>query len=380
MHLREAGLRALLLVAGFLAALLVAETMARGYAHFGGDMGRILAAQDPLVLHIEPHGIDGYRQRPNDSHRYLNGTHATSNAMGFRGPLVERHKGADSFRIVLLGGSTTYGYGVEDEETVDSHMRKILRAKHRDVRFEVVNLALDGYDSYQLLQRLESDGLALSPDVVIVNSGINDVRNARFADLRIPDPRTVVWEGNLQQLRERANRGGPNLKELIAHYSYAARVPGLVRDHLVRWWTVSGRGTAVPHAAALDYFETNIRAIADLVRASGAKLILSTPPSSLESRYGPEDVSTQSYWIVDAATTQRYRDALASRLEGIAADYTARGWPVAYVSPDLPPELFLDDCHPTAEGYRVLAEVFVEALRPYLARRHPETRPEGGRA
>ena len=59
-------------------------------------------------------------------------------------------------------------------------MRDLLRTEYPGIRFDVVNLALDGYDSYQLLERLKSDGLGLSPDLVIVNSGINDVRNARF--------------------------------------------------------------------------------------------------------------------------------------------------------------------------------------------------------
>lgn len=155
--------------------------------------------------------------------RYANGTRAIWNALGFRGPLVPQHKRPGAFRMILLGESTTHGYQVDDDQTIDVHMRALLRERYPGIRFEVVNLALDGYDSYQIYERLKSDGLALSPDLVIVNAGINDVRNARFPNLKIPDPRTVVWEGNLQLMREEARRGGPSLSSRLTHYSYAAR-------------------------------------------------------------------------------------------------------------------------------------------------------------
>ena len=59
-------------------------------------------------------------------------------------------------------------------------------ALHHDRRFEVVNLALGGYDAYQLFERMRTDGVHFAPDLLIINSGINDVRNALFAGLEIP--------------------------------------------------------------------------------------------------------------------------------------------------------------------------------------------------
>jgi len=142
-------------------------------------------------------------------------------------------------RTILLGGSTTHGFGVANDQTIDTHMREILAERFPGIRSEVVNLALGGYDSYQVFERMRSDGVGLAPDVVIVNSGINDVRNAQFSDLRIPDPRTLIWEGNMQRMREEAERGGPTLWARVLHHSYAARLPGLYLENLTRKETIA---------------------------------------------------------------------------------------------------------------------------------------------
>lgn len=366
MHLGPIGRRAALVALGTLLAAISAELLVRGYAHLGGEVGKRLAIRDPMAVLFEPNGDYGYRQRPGRTQHYGNGTRATWNAMGYRGPEVERRKPRGTFRVILLGGSTTHGFGVDDDQTIDAHMRELLPRLHPGVRFEVVNLALGGYDSYQVYERMRSDGVGLSPDVVIINSGINDVRNAQFADLRIPDPRTLIWQGNMERMREEAARGGPSLWTRVLHYSYAARLPGLLRDNLMRRESAAGAREVTPKPDALDYFETNIRRTAELVAQAGADLILATPPSSLATRYAPDDFSDRGYWIVDAATTQAYRDQLARRLERIADDLSAAGRPVAYVAPELPPELFLDDCHLTGAGNRAVAMAFAEALEPYV--------------
>jgi hypothetical protein len=105
-----------------------------------------------------PHGEHGYKQRPGLIQHYPNGTRANWNRFAYRGPEVDTAKRRDVYRIVLLGGSTTHGYAVDDHETIDAYMRSILGDRYRDRRFEVVNLALGGYDSYQLFERMRTDG------------------------------------------------------------------------------------------------------------------------------------------------------------------------------------------------------------------------------
>ena len=353
----------LLVVIGFAVGGLLAEIGVRIYAATNEDFGARIRQWDPMAVLIEPHGVYGYRQRPNSTYTYGTGVAAHSNAMGFRGPEVQLTKPPGTVRVVLLGGSTTHGWGVADDETIGWYLAPLLAEQLQGSRFEVVNLAFDGYDSYQLLERLRSDGLGLDPDIIVVNSGVNDVGNARFADLDLvnPDPRTVIWAPALRRLRAEAQRGGPSLWTRIKHYSYLARVPGLIRARRARRKSFGPRRAVDSSLSrefsrtAVDYFAANIERIVQLAQDRDIATVLSTPPSSLLTLYPPHAKSMVAYWIKDAATTQAYRDSMGGELARIAATRRPSDPPVSYLSAGLPDELFLDDAHLTPAGNEALA-------------------------
>lgn len=341
----------------------LAEVTTRAYAGSAATpLARALRA-DPFAVLVEGHGDVGFRPKPHGTLEYANGAVATSNAMGFRGPEVVVPKPPGTTRIVLVGGSTTHGWGVGDDETIDHFMRRLLAERYPGRAFDVVNLAYDGYDSYQLFERLRSDGLSLEPDYVIVHTGINDVRNARFPGLVDRDPRTILWLPEVLRSLEEQSRG-PSLWTRLKHHSYAARLPSAARKQLL----VERDTLMTPHPDALDYFERNLMRIIHLTRDAGAVSLLSIAPSSLLTKYRPGDRSPISYWIGNAAITQTYRDSLAGRLQAVVERAATEGFPVARVPlHSLEAELFLDDAHLTAAGNRRMAEIFVTALAPYLA-------------
>lgn len=345
-----------------------AELVTRAFARFGGELGAELARFDPLRARFAPHGDFGYREWPNHPYPFGNGTVAYSNSMAYRGPEVAWEKPADAYRIVLLGESTTHGFGVEDDQTIDAFMRAELAARHPGRRFEVVNLALGGYDAYQIFERMRTDGVRLRPDLVIVNSGINDVRNAQFPDLEIPGPdrRTLIWEDDLARLRADLKRGGPGAWTRIRHHLFLARLPGFARAQMQTKEAVARLRSVEPYPDAVEYFAYYVERTADLADEIAADLVLSTPASAL-AHYDPRSMSFRGYWIIDAETTEAYRRLLARRMREIAQARSRRGRRVPYLSHDLPPDHFLDDCHLTAEGNRAVARRFVEAAAPFIA-------------
>lgn len=364
-----------LLVMGLVIGGVVGEVSLRLYAHAADTWLSESLRADPYAVLIQPHGEVGYRPRPGSEFAYANGARATINAIGYRGPEVSLDKPEGTLRIVIIGGSTTHGWGVDDRNTIDSYMREQLRTRYPHRTFEVVNLGFDGYDSRQILERLRSDGLALEPDFVIVNTGVNDVRNARYPDLQAVDPRTLLYLPELIRLRDEEQRGGPTLWTKAKHYLYIARLPGPLRSVLSGPLSApEARPARRPHPDAKDYFERNLREIVDLHRHTPTTLLLSTEPSSLRTRYDSDDLSRRSYWVGDAETTQEYRDSLDARLEAVVNDAVAAGLRVARVPyQDLDPALFLDDAHLTAEGNAAVARAFVDAIA-----RHLTDEPEGG--
>jgi lysophospholipase L1-like esterase len=363
---RELAKPALTAAVGLLLGLLLAEGLVRGAALVGLDAAARVARRDPFAFLYEPFGNFGYRERPGRLERYPNGTVAVFNADGYRGPRVAAAKPAGTYRVVLLGGSTTFGFGVNDDETIDAHLRRLLPARFPGACFEVVNLALGGYDSYQDYERMRVDGTRFSPDLVVLNSGINDVRNAQYARLGDPpDPRTLIWEPVMLTMREEA-RNGLRFSTVAQHYSYLARIPGYLLELRGQRRGLHAIQVTEPDGSAVEYFGINVKRTVDLAAGAGAAVILSKPPSALGIRNKPSDPPEKSYWIRDAGTTEDYRRRLAARMREIAERQRATGRRVRYVAPDLPLEQFIDDAHLNSAGNRAMAQHFIEAAAPIV--------------
>jgi lysophospholipase L1-like esterase len=345
--------------------LFLAEVAVRSFAVVSKGVGRRIALRDPMATVYQPYGNFGYRPKPGRFERFPNGSVAHYNSMGYRGPLVDVEKPPSTYRIVLLGGSTAAGYGTNDDQTIDAHMRHLLGARFPDRCVEVVNLAVGGYDSYQDFERMRVDGYRLSPDLVIVHSGINDVRNARYPDLTVPpDRRTLLWESALEELRA---PGGPSLWTRAKHYSYALRLPGYLMELRAQRRTIVAV-SQMPEAydAALDYFATNVQRTVDLAVGLNASVVLSTPPSALSFRNRPNDPLEKSYWIRDAGTTESYRSRLSARMVEIARREHLAGRSVFHVSHRVPLAQFLDDAHLLGAGNETVARHLVETIEPQL--------------
>lgn len=386
MNQRRCALLAGGLIGGLVGSVALAEGAIRLATVASAPLAEAMHDYDPMAVQIEPMGQLGYRQRPNALLHYRNGTTASTNSLGYRGPEVRSTPRAGTIRVILLGGSTTHGFGVGDYQTIDAYMREILAKRHPGVRFEVVNLAFDGYDSYELLERFRLQGVSLKPNIVVFNEGINDVRNAWFPNLAEADPRTLIWGDVVARLREERARGGPRPWTLMKHYSYLARTPAYVHDQFLRRHAQNRKleSDAVsrsadsdsrftfadsqrpPYPEAAELFDKHVRELTALAVAHGASVILSTPPSALRS-FPPAATSTRSYWLYDAKTTQRYRDELSRRLRVIAAQEYGLGGPVRYVAAAVPQSAFLDDCHLNAVGNRFLAEALSDEIDSILA-------------
>jgi GDSL-like Lipase/Acylhydrolase family len=253
-------------------------------------------------------------------------------------------------------------------------MRRLLPTRFPGVCFEVVNLALGGYDSYQDYERMRVDGTPLAPDLVVINSGINDVRNALYARLTDPpDPRTLMWEPVMRTMREEAQRG-PRLSTVLQHYSYLARIPGYALEVWGQRQGLKVIRVTEPDDSAIGYFETNVVRTTELAYGVGAEVILSVPPSALSMRNKPSDPVEKSYWVRDAGTTEAYRRRLAARMREIAERQRAAGRRVAYVTHDVPLEQFLDDAHLTGAGNQTVAYGLLEAAGPIIQAGLPDRR------
>ena len=84
--------------------------------------------------------------------------------------------------MVIVGDSYTFGEGVQDDETFSAGLERLIDNS------DVLNLGVHGYGTDQQLLRLQIDGLAYRPNVVVLGYYEDDIaRNRlRFRDYQKP--------------------------------------------------------------------------------------------------------------------------------------------------------------------------------------------------
>lgn len=179
--LRAAIVLAALVLALFVAEWIVTATDACGvsYPHETMRYRQELA----IATWNGPDGkldLDGtlIEQRPGAEVRFGDFTVRT-NALGFRGPEIARTKPAGTYRIVVLGDSVVFGWGVDDEVTFTRRWEKELNAGRGGRHYEVVNCGHLLYDTVQEAALFEHKVLALDPDLVLLVYVVNDVEPSR---------------------------------------------------------------------------------------------------------------------------------------------------------------------------------------------------------
>lgn len=157
--------RAGLLLAGALVALGLGEGLVRlaGAGEATLSRGTLHAFQPDYGWSCAP-GIDArYVLSGNFDARVV------CNERGQRGALVSLAKPPGTRRIVVLGDSFMWGYGVENADMLSARLAQLLPGS------EVVNLAANGYSTVQELVRFELEGLAYDPDLTLLAFTWNDL-------------------------------------------------------------------------------------------------------------------------------------------------------------------------------------------------------------
>jgi len=102
------------------------------------------------------------------------------NSLGYRDYEFTKNKPNDTYRILAIGDSTTYGFGVEINETYIKILEKFLNEKE-DKKYYIINAGFKsgrGPDTEYLF--IKKEGISLNPDMIIVGFFMeNDFRDYR---------------------------------------------------------------------------------------------------------------------------------------------------------------------------------------------------------
>jgi len=158
----------LAILAGFLAA---AEGVTR-LVWQGPEVDRTMPADPRLRWGLDPGGemvVDGVANR--------------INSRGYRGPEFQVEKPPCTLRIYSAGDSSAFGHGVPDGEAFVERLPGLLAERGvTDLTVEPINGAVPGYSTYQSLERLDQDGWALAPDLLLISNVWSDAGPAVVPD------------------------------------------------------------------------------------------------------------------------------------------------------------------------------------------------------
>ena len=99
------------------------------------------------------------------------------NSEGFRGSEFTKNKPDDTYRIIAVGGSTTFGSGVTNENTWPRILEKKLQNISEGKNVEVINAGIPQAYSFTESILIKEKILSHNPDMLIIYDGWNDLQH-----------------------------------------------------------------------------------------------------------------------------------------------------------------------------------------------------------
>jgi len=332
------GVRLLVLVAGFFGALGALEWWARDKnpqlpTWNGPTAAAGLMSGHPTRLWGMGAGV---KSNANDST-------ATINSLGFRGEIVEIPKPEGRLRIMSLGDSSFYGFGVNDDETFTEKLK--IRFTEAGLDVDAINAGVAGYSIVQHQVVMDEVGWAMDPDLLVLCN---------------------VWSDNTWDTFQD--------EDLIISARFARQNP-LTRSALVRlfaaWWAdVAGsdEGRVIVWSASEGWPEGKVRRVPlerwislndsllnqAAERGVGAIFLKPTNTSLLtQDHVGPPQAWTPYFKAMDALAEHHGVPVL--NVTDLYISSMDEGSEVI--------DLLWDKMHPTAKGHTLVSDALFGALQ-----------------
>ncbi len=254
----------------------------------------------------------------------------------------------NTYTILALGESTTFGWGVDDNETYPYFLTREL--SQTQSKLQVINGGVPSYTSAQVLVYLDEilDKSTVHPDMVLVNILWNDIWYSTVEN----------WHKDLLIYQKPPSW----LAFLNTHsYFFNALVMDFSRndDHEEK--------VDLFNEKALAYYEENLEAIIERCKKAKIPLAFVMPPFDADhmAEAGLNEFHIRYSKPFFIKTSKRYLKILSQVTEAHHIPLIPHQLDIRYLHQN---SLFLDALHPTAEGNKIMAEGIaagVKKLLPY---------------
>lgn len=263
---------------------------------------------------------------------------ATMNANGLRGPIPVVPRAADVQRILVLGDSTWFGHGVNDDQTTPYYLERDLTAA--GIKVETVNGAIPGYSTEQSKLILEELGWAMEPTLLLICNlwSDNNVDGFRDADLL----RT-----------NQVFRNNPLAKSALFQLAvgFLDRARGGSGGRIVTWTKSSEWPEAKERRVPLQDYAKNLDWMVREARGRGIGAAFVSPANrGLVDNEFPQGAGWDPYFVAQAQVAAWHELPVFSALAALQGN-------VATTDED-----FVDLMHPTAAGHEAIGAAIASGL------------------
>jgi lysophospholipase L1-like esterase len=265
------------------------------------------------------------------------------NAQGFRGPPFVREKAPGTKRLLCLGCSVTFG--LHEPRSYTSFLEERLNEAGATAKYEVYNLGVPGYSTFQGLKLLKMEGLRYAPDLITVLFGWND-----------------HW---LMKSRPDKEQTPP---------SSAAKLLGRSRVYqgllylFVTFKESNWGGEADPEArrVSLEDYAANLATMAGLARDAGVPILFITAPSAIVDPRQTPSFLLEDGLIAPSTDLPALHEAYNNAVRKVAAEEEVTVAECALaLKPMIHRCMMEDGIHPNEEGHRKIAEIIHQTMRKH---------------
>ena len=280
----------------------------------------------------------------NDEYAYLHtpgfrgrfqGVDVAINSDGFRGPEIDAANARARIRVLVLGDSVVFGWGVPQNEIFPIRLQSMLE---RDIpEAQVIPLGVGSWNTRTEYEYLTSTGVHFRPEVIVLVVVANDLEPKLTGRTELPK--------NLLFANDTEETGGRFFSEVWKAAVGRSYLLAYVQYYFRRTRNVARESQANRESPQWEDARLALDGMVRLSRDTGAILLIFL--------YGSTDATQKN------AVLRLYRDHLKAH----DLDYFA-----------LPEELFTDkglrnsvvDVHPNANGHAIIAREMYKHVMPVL--------------
>jgi len=193
------GMNGLLLGISMLVAFLIGEGVLRALGYYGAKgtkLQNLILVEDPVL---------DFRHVKNSSW-VQNNIHFNINKHGMRDYDYNYEKDENTFRILILGDSVSFGYGINLNEIYGKQLEgKLRKYSDDDLKFEVIMLSLSGINTEQEVRLLESEGLMYDPDLIVFGYVLNDPEHGTSLRAQLSRARSMSLFHRVKMLAQKSS-------------------------------------------------------------------------------------------------------------------------------------------------------------------------------